>query len=449
MTGRLTKEAAAYLSQAAHQPLPDAVRVKATWHVLDSVAAGISGSALLAGRRGRQYAVAAGGGAAPLWGSTMTAGAPIAALANGMSCHADETDDSHARSISHPGASIVPAAFAVAAGRAVSGEQLVRAVVAGYDLGPRVTMALGTDRFQNHPSHQSSHALAGTFGSTAAACVLLALDSAGAEVALSYAAQMCSGVSTFLRDEAHVQKAFVFAGQPAHNGVLAATFADLGWEGVPDAFDGEPNFFDAIAADNHAELIVDALGERFEIMNTNIKKYAVGSPAQAAVQAAELLINRDDLRVDEIDSIQIRLPANAAWVVDDRAMPDINVQYLVAGTFLGGRFTFGMAHDEARMSDPTVVDLRSRTTLIADEATAGTRSGSVLVTRTDGTVIRADVPYVRGTSHDPMDVGEIEAKAMDLLGPVIGETQAKRLCEAILNLEAIADVSVLSPLMQT
>src|SRR5690606_37397378 len=125
----------------------------------------------------------------------------------------------------------------------------------------------------------------------------------------------------------HVEKAFVFGGMPASNGTRAALLAHAGLRGVPDVFDTDSNILSALSATADPPLVVDELGERFEITRTAIKKYAVGSPAQAAVQAAVDLVEAG-LRPDDVADLEIVLPRELAEVVDARELPVINVQYL-------------------------------------------------------------------------------------------------------------------------
>lgn len=449
MTGQVTKQVAAYLSQAGTAELPEDVRVKASWHVLDTIAAGISGSRLHAGIRAYDYASAAGHpGTSALWGRGDGTDAVMAAFVNAMASHADETDDSHARSVSHPGCAVVPAAFAVAGQRPTSGSLVLRAVAAGYELGTRMTMALGVDTtFDLRGSNPSSHAYASVFGAVGAGLTAAQLDPAKTEIGLSYTTQLASGVTTWLRDSDHVEKAFVFAGMPSRNGVFAVTIAQAGWENVPDAFDGHPNFLEAVSDHPRPEILTDGLGSSFELMQTNIKKYAVGSPAQAAVQAAEILIRDQGVTAAQIEAVEITLPARASHVTDNRAIPDINVQYLVAGTFEDGQFTFAMAHDVERMTTPSIMRLRTLTTIVPDESMGGARSAILAVTRTDGSTARVHVPFVRGTVDDPMTVEELERKSADLLEPVLGRIRTKELIGRLLDLDSVADVADLVPLL--
>src|SRR5262249_52456692 len=115
-----------------------------------------------------------------------------AALANGMLAHADETDDSHAPSRTHPGCAVVPAALAVAEGAHASGERLLRTVVLGYDVAARVNYALGADALA--AASYSTHSIGGTFGAGAAAGAVLGLDERQVRHMLSFCAQQASGI---------------------------------------------------------------------------------------------------------------------------------------------------------------------------------------------------------------------------------------------------------------
>src|SRR5262249_7470684 len=141
-----TRELSSYLAEALALPLPAAVAERACQHVLDTVAAMVSGSRLPPGRLAIAYARQLGGRReASIAGSRIMTSCVNAALANGMLAHADETDDSHAPSRNHPGCAVVPAALAAAEATQASGEQFLRAVVLGYDVAARVNYALGAD----------------------------------------------------------------------------------------------------------------------------------------------------------------------------------------------------------------------------------------------------------------------------------------------------------------
>src|SRR5262245_51013972 len=152
-----------YMAAAGVAPLPADALEHAKQHILDTLAAMISGSELPPGRAAIRFARAyAGKGTATVVGSNVMAGPIEAALANGVLAHSDETDDSHNASQSHPGAPIVPAALAAGEEFGVDGARFLRAVTLGYDVGPRLTMAMGAQEFRID-SHMSTHAIAGVF----------------------------------------------------------------------------------------------------------------------------------------------------------------------------------------------------------------------------------------------------------------------------------------------
>jgi 2-methylcitrate dehydratase PrpD len=134
----------AYMYAAGTRTLPAETAEHAKHHVLDTLASMISGSELRPGQAAERYIRMYGGrGSAVIAGSGLTAAPGDAALANGVMAHADETDDSHNPSRSHPGCAVVPAALAIGEELGVDGERFLRAVTLGYDVGTRVVMAMG------------------------------------------------------------------------------------------------------------------------------------------------------------------------------------------------------------------------------------------------------------------------------------------------------------------
>src|SRR5437016_8390188 len=120
----------------------------------------ISGSELRPGQAALRYVRARGSkGAATVAGSSLTAGPVDAALANGVLAHADETDDSHGPSRSHPGCAVVPAALAAGEEFGIDGTRFLSAVALGYDVGPRVTIALGGVDFSYERSEEHTSEL--------------------------------------------------------------------------------------------------------------------------------------------------------------------------------------------------------------------------------------------------------------------------------------------------
>src|SRR5258708_2498539 len=318
-----------YMSAAATRALPAEIAEHAKHHLLDTLAAMISGSELPPGQAALRYTGAHGGkGAATIVGSRLTASAGDAALANGVMAHSDETDDSHNASRSHPGCA-VPAALAAGEEFGIDGARLLRAVTLGYDIGPRVVTAMGGAAF-SYDSSLATHSIAGTFGAAAAAACAAGLDARRMRWALDYTAQQSSGIVAWRRDTDHIEKAFVFAGMPARNGVTSALVVQAGWNGVDDIFSGADNFFQAYAPKAQPGQLLEKLGERYEIALTDIKKWTVGSPIQGPLDAIEAIRNKRPFEADQVQRVTVRLAPSVAAVVDDRDIPDICLQHMVA-----------------------------------------------------------------------------------------------------------------------
>jgi 2-methylcitrate dehydratase PrpD len=432
-----------HIAGALMRALPDAVAKKARHHILDTLAAMVSGTELKPGRLAIDYAATQGGTPeASVVGTRTRTSAVNAALANGMLAHADETDDSHAPSRTHPGCAVVPAALAIAERVHASGEAFLRAVVLGYDVCARVNLALGPDALAM--AAHATHSIGGTFGAGAAAGALLGLNAGQVRHLLSYCAQQASGVACNVRDSEHVEKAFDFGGMPARNGVAAATMVAAGFTGVDDVFAGERNFLEAYSAAPDPSQLAGALGERFEILATNIKKWSVGSPAQAALDALTHIIESAPFVTSDVTSIRVHLPARSARTVDNAPMPDINVQHLVALLLADRALTFQSAHDHARMHDLAVLAVRKLIELIPSQELAGAhppRQAIVEIALRDARVLSHRTRAVRGTADNPMTRAEVEAKALDLMRGPLGSDRAHTLVEACRTIEYSRDMS--------
>ena len=454
MTGpSLIERLAGYIAGALARPLPPEVVGKTKHHVLDTIAAMVTGSRLKPGVLATRFAASSGGTPESMVvGSKVVTTAVNAAMANAMLAHADETDDSHAPSLTHPGCAVVPAALAVAEREDASGEALLRAVALGYDVGCRIGRAMGGIGSRGVSGH-ATHAIGPMFGAAAAAAALAGLDARGVRHALAYTAQQASGITSWARDSEHVEKAFVFGGMGARNGVTSALFVQAGLTGEEDVFSGEFNFLDVFCPDRD-ELAgwVESLGTHYEITETNIKKFPVGSPIQAAAEALTSLVAEHGIEPGSVAKVDVALPPNGARIVDDRSMPDINCQYAMAVILLdGGSLSFEATHTDGRMDDPAVLDMRSRVTLTGSPEFAGMerqRPATVRVTLTDGRVLERHVPAVRGTSDNPMTREDVEAKATDLIASVLGADRARAVVGAVWALDERARVRALRPLLQ-
>jgi len=449
--GPVMNTLSSYMSAARTRALPEDVAEQARFHLLDTLAAMISGSELPPGQAAQRHLREhSGSGTVTVVGTAMTTPPIDAALANGMMAHSDETDDSHNESRSHPGCAVVPAALAAGEFSGIDGTTLLRAVTLGYDIGTRVVMAMGGAAF-SYESSLATHSIAGNFGAAAAACCAVGLDARQMRWALDYAAQQSSGITAWRRDTDHIEKAFVFAGMSARNGVTAALLVQSGWNGVDDIFSGPDNFFAAYAPKAQPDRLIDKLGERYEITQTDIKKWTVGSPIQGPLDAIEAIRGKKSFDADQVKKVTVRLAPSVAGVVDNRDIPDICLQHMVAVMLIDKTVSFQAAHDKARMQDAAALKQRDKVNLVRDEELAKllpARETIVEIELNDGTKLSERVSAVRGTPRNPMSRNEVIDKARDLISPVLGREPSTRLIETVFDLENMTDIRALRRLLQ-
>ncbi|SVD71599.1 uncharacterized protein METZ01_LOCUS424453, partial [marine metagenome] len=241
-----------------------------------------------------------------------------------------------------------------------------------------------------------------------------------------------------------------FAGMPARSAVIAATLVDAGFTGVWDVFEGNRNFFKSFSPSPHPNEIVADLGSRYEVVNTNIKKHCVGSPIQAAADALGHILEAHPTKPEDVESLYVTLPVGGAATVNNREMPNINLQHMMAVFLMDGSISFAAAHDNDRFNDPAMVSLREKVELKGDNALVtpeSPRQGIVELRTKSGESYRDHVVAVRGTMENPMTTEEVESKARDLLTPALGVGKANRLIKAVGDLESMGSVQQLRELL--
>ena len=335
VTGTLSE----FIASAQQRSFPAEVSAKTAHHVLDTLAASVSGARLEAGKRAIKYVSRMGGAPqASVIGCRLRSSVIETAFANAMMAHADETDDSHAPSLTHPGCAIVPTALAAAEYFGANGSTVLRAVATGYAAYP-----------------------------TAA-----------------------------------------------------------------------------------PERAIEALGSRYEIMHTTIKRWCVGSPIQAALDLTFTLWASAPHQSSDVERVEVELPSDSVHVVDGNEMPDVSLQHQVALMLADRTVTFASSHDPTRVSDPVVASLRARVNLVGSDALMNSdppRQAKVTIWLKDGTRLFHHTRTVRGTPHNSMSTGEVAAKALDLMEPVLG-TRARQVVGRALDLGSVTRIEEVTNLLQ-
>lgn len=453
-----TTALAAHIATAEARLLDVDVLDRTKKHLLDGLVAMLSGATLRPGQLAVSYARSRGGtGEATVVGGPRT-NPELAAFSNAISAHADETDDVNNRARIHPGATIVPAAIAMAEAHDRPGSALLTAVSLGYDVASALNIGAWQSFLSMQQSARTSHGLGQTFGAAAAAASLARLTVDQNRHVLSYAAQQVAGIATFYRDPEHVGKAFTTAAMQAHSGVRAVELVSCGFTGVDDVFDDRPNVFDAFGEGGDVARMLADLRTTHHVMTTDIKRYPVGGPIQAPVAALSELIDEHHLDAGAIESIEVRLPTQGAYIVDSRDMPDINLQYILSVLLIDGRITFASSHDYQRcqtagstrelmgrikaVADP-ILDVPSD----ADVSKRRTWCAIVTVTTHAGNTLTRRVDTPRGTHENPLSWDQLISKTAAVLDQVLPPERIDALVAWVRGIEFVESTRELRPIM--
>ncbi|WP_167045072.1 MmgE/PrpD family protein [Salinibacterium sp. ZJ454] len=392
---------------------------RALAHTLDTVAAIVSGATLEPGRLATAITASRRDpGDVTVVGDGSRTSARNAAFANGVAAHADETDDSHEFSKTHPGAAVVPTALAMGQAVGASGLDVLKAVRIGYDMCTTFSSAVWARSVHMRP--RSELLIGAQFGALGAAIALSGADEQQARYALAYGVQRASGTIAWLRDLAHVQKGVDFGGFPGQSAIEIAELVTNGFTGVRDILDGEPNIFEVLGENSDPSLF-DQLGVVDSLSASSIKKYSVGYPAQAPVDAMIELTRAHEFDVADVIAVRCIMPQQNIYVIGDRTMPNIDLRYLLTVALVDRGLGFRASHDHERFHDPAVRALRDRVTLLPDN-NPETRPAHLVgyparieIELESGEVLRGSAGVVRGRFENPMPYEEVEQKCAALL----------------------------------
>lgn len=423
-----------YISEALTHELPKETQINTRYHLLDTMIAILTGRLLPPGQKGFEFSKKQGGPQeSTLLGNNIKVSAINAGFGNGMAAHANETDDSHTVGRFHPGCAIVPATLAIAEKENSNCEEILKAIALGYDIGVRITTSLGYKTPKT--TIFATHSLGPIFGSAASAGALLKLTHQQCNYLLSYTIQQASGLACWNRDPDHIEKAFVFSGMTARNGIYSALLAKENFTTVTDPLLGERGFHEGFAHNPKPELIINELGKKFEIDHSSLKKWSVGSPIQSMMDAVEYLLKNNDFDHKDIKELTIEIPSDRFHIINDREIPSISAQHLIAVHLIKKTMGYEEAHDETLFNDPEVVNLRKKIKSISSDELAiarPERQSKLTIILNDGKKLFYHASSVRGTPDNPMNKDDITAKAKRLFS-VFNNPKTDDLIDCILN----------------
>ena len=445
---------AAYVANTLKADPPEGHREMGRLHILDTLASVVACRDLEPAMLARAYAISLSGDAsataATILGTRERASLVDAAFASAMTAHGAEINDFIPSAFVQPGPAVVSVALAIAERYGATGAELLRAVIAGYELAGRMPKALGIDNLRR--AGLANHGIGPIFGAATTAAILLRLPEDRIGDVWTYCAQQAAGSWQWLLDVEHIEKSFVFAGLGARAGLQAALMVRAGFRGVRGALDHPGGWMRGAlfsSGDANRGYLVEGLGERSELPLTAYKRFPVGGPTQPAVEA--LLGLLPAIGRTPVQSVLIEMPGR--WqAFRDAAMPALNLRYLSAIILQDGRLDFvsaqsleRMAHDEAARALMERVEIRHDAAQEIPPPAPRPESARVTVQLADGRRESAFVPHVLGYPTHPMGRADVEAKALELMSPSLGAERARAVIDAVAGLEAAQDCN---PLIQ-
>jgi len=454
----VTEALSRFIAGSPTADIPAETRELARRHILDTLAAIVACRDLEPAELARKFALEQSGdarkSAVTILGTHERAALIDAVFASAMTGHGSEINDFIPSSFVQPGPSIVSASLGLAELRGGTGDDLVRAIVTGYEIAGRIPRALGIANLRTH--NIANHGVGPVFGVAAASASMIRLKSEQIGDLLTFCAQQAAGCYQWMLDVEHIEKSYVFAGHGARAGLQAALFVEAGFRGVRNALDhpagwmGSSQFVDPQGDGNRAYLIED-LGVRSELPLTAYKRYPVGGPTQPAVQG--LLELLPQINVAAVKSVMITMPGR--WdAFRGAAMAGLNLRYLSSIILLDGRLDFVAAQDLHRMhNDPAVLEMMQKVDVAHDPAQEHapgeprTESARVIVEEDGGRRHEIYVPFVVGFPSHPMSKKDVEDKALGLMTPHLGSARAEEIVSKVWNIEAMDRVADLAKLI--
>jgi len=453
-----TRTLAKWVAGLRYEDIPETVRDHARRFILDNFGCQIAGATLpwsksyydmmRATRSGSHSTVA-------YFGDKM---APDdAAFLNSTFNHANETDDTHLKSPTHPGGIAVPAALALAEYAGATGEQLLVAVVAAYEIQIRISWACSP--YLIYRGHHPPVGV-GPFGGAAAGAVLMGFDEETTLNAFGIAGSHSAGLIEYTKTGGSVKR--IHSAIPAQAGVRSALFAKAGITGPHSILEGEKGFCKVFAVDYDLDRLTDGLGEHYHMLDNGLKPYSCCHLIHAAFDALDVVREGTPLKPEEVKSITVAtnsepILSHIGSIIEppDLLGAQFSLPFSVAmrlhhgGSGVKGGNGF-WDYLEVDLKDPALLETarKVKVTIAQNDKWARVDEGAGLEVETvDGRKLQASVPFSKGLPENPMSPAEVEEKFRYLVEPVMSPKAADAIVSAVGAVEGIEDINDLVRLL--
>jgi 2-methylcitrate dehydratase PrpD len=409
-----------------NKPISSADLADAAMFTLDAVATAYAGSATPVGAILRD------------WADSGDLDLKRRALLMGALTHITETDDLHRASVTHPGCVVVPAVLALGEKTGASGEQMLGAILQGFEAMCRIGAAVG-------PAHYRiwhNTATCGPFGSAMAAACLLGLDDEQTQNALGNAGTQSSGLWQFMQTGA--MSKHLHAGRASESGWLAAELAAVGFTGPAEILEGEKGFFAATCPDSEPENILRQADDPWQLSLTSIKPWPSCRHTHPIIDCA-LEIHRL-LEGKAVSEIRIKTYQAALDVCDcpqpqNEYQAKFSLYHTAAIALTDGVVGLDSFDADARQRSEI---LRNATRVTIDNPYASNYPQSwgaeVTALTESGEAIKVSRKDCKGDPELALDSDEMRAKAMGLLRyGGLDEKDSNRVCDQVLGMPSAAE----------
>ena len=453
---RYTLGIAEFVSHLEYDAIPNEVRQRIKYLILDALGCGLYGadlewSRILQRRLGELDTTQS----CVVWGTRQKLSAPHAALVNGTQVQGFELDDVHRVGVLHTGCVVLPALISIAeTRRGVSGKQFLAAAVAGYEIGPRVSICMGPEHIAQG---WHSGATVGVFAAAAGAARGLKLNADKTVHALGIAGTQASGLMA-AQFGSMVKR--MHAGRASQSGLYGAQFADAGFTGITNVFESEYGGFCTTFSRSTDRFKLDeltaGLGSVWQTMGVRLKFYACVGSNHSTLDAIRELLRERAFRAEEVAKIVVHgsqvTVDHVGWkyVPQGFTAAQLNLSYCVATLLIDGE-VFVDEFTEDKLTDPARMALAEKITVLHDPAITARgpkfrQMVRVEIHLNDGTRMER-TREVSLAKEKFASATEIVAKFDKLATRVLPESQVRELRDAVLNLEQLNDAARLAQLL--
>jgi 2-methylcitrate dehydratase PrpD len=427
--------------------MPSDTRAWARQCVLDYVACGIAGAsdeltAIVFSEMQEQ----GGRASASIFGRTERLPAASAALVNGAAAHALDFDDVNLAMPGHPSVAILPALLALAEERGSSGQDVLTAFVAGYELQCRAGLTLAPGHYDVLGFHAT--ATVGSFGAAAACAHLLNLNREQFSTALGIAGTQAAGLKSMFGTMCKP----LHAGKASYHGLMAAKLAMRGFTSRTDVIECRQGFASTHSPDFHPERASEVPRRRWHILNNLFKYHAACYMVHSSIEAARKLREQYDLTPERIERVTVQVEESCDRICNiPTPRTGLEAKFsLRLATAMGlvgldtGRLS---TYSEAAAADPILVRLRDNVKLNFRVGIPNT-SAEMEVLLTDGTHLTAGhdsgIPMVDTDDQER----RLEEKFTGLVESVVGSQRCLELISNIRRFETLENLNELLALIR-